>query len=164
MSPPTETHQKQRIPVPHQGDTQHRPQASQYMETDTDTNHPGPQATPRYKHKTARVSLFYFIFSLSNHNLQTHTAKSKTQYSPSDTTHGNTPETTDSSTAPVRHTTPPTSITRYQNRHRKTAYRKTSNTKMQTQNREGQTLYFDFPLQSQLANTHLQERDTTLTP
>ena len=132
--------------------------------TDTDTNHPGKQATPRYKHKTARVSLSTSSSSLSNHNLQTHTAKSKTQHSHSDTTHGNTPETTDSSTAPGRHTTPPTSITRDVNRHGYKPSRTTSNTKVQTQNRQGQPLYNIFSLQSQPANTHLQEQDTTLTP
>ena len=100
LTPPTETHQTHQIPVPHQGDTQHRPQALQEMETDTDTNHPGPQATPRYKHKTDRVSLSTSSSSLSNHNFKTHASKSKTQHSPADTTHGNTPETPDSSTAP----------------------------------------------------------------
>ena len=105
-----------------------------------------------------------FSSSLSNHNLQTHTFKSKTQHSHSDTTHRNTPDTTDSSTAPGRHTTPPTTITRDGNRHGYKPPRETSNTKVQTQNSQGQPLYFIFSLQSQLANTHLQERDTTLTP
>ena len=104
-----------------------------------DTNHPGPQATPRYKHKTARVSLSTSM-SLSNHNLQTHTSKSKTQHSQSDTTHGNTPDATDSSTAPGRHTTPPTSITRDGNRHGYKPSRATSNTKVQTRNSQGQPL------------------------
>ena len=83
-----------------------------------------------------------FSSSLSNHNLQTHTSKSKTQHSHPDTTHANTPDTTDSSTAPGRHTTPPTSITRDGNSPGNKPSSKTSNVKVQTQNSQGQPLYF----------------------
>ena len=131
LTPPTETHQTQQIPVPHQSDTQHRPQALREMETDTDTNHPETQATPRCNHKTDRVSLSTSS-SLSNHNPQKHTSKSKTQHSQPDTTHGNTPETADSSNAPGRHTTPRTSTTRDGNRHGNKPGRTTSNNKVQT--------------------------------
>ena len=73
LTPPMETHQIQQIPVPDQGDTQHRPQALQEMETDMDTNHPGPQATPTYKHKTDRVShSTFFIVSLQSQLANTH--------------------------------------------------------------------------------------------
>ena len=153
-----ETHQTQQIPVPHQDDTQHRPHALQEMETDMDTNHPGPQATPRYKHKTARVSLSTSL-SLSNHNLQTHTSKSKTQHSQTDTNHGNTPDATDSSTAPGRHTTQPTSITRFGNRHGYKPSRTASNTNVQTQNTQGQPLYFVVSLQSQFGR-HISASQT----
>ena len=76
------------VPVPHQGDTQHRPHALQVMQTHTETNHPGTQehhSSAHIKQTGSSLSLLHLL-SLSKHNLQTHTSKTKTHHSLSDTT------------------------------------------------------------------------------
>ena len=78
-----ETHQKQQIPVPHHVDTQHRPQALQEMVTDTDTNHPGPQATSKVKtQNTQGQPLYIVVVSLQSQPANTHLQEQDTTLTP----------------------------------------------------------------------------------